>query len=178
MAPLRRNPNRIKVGNEPALNLEPARRVGVEYRGVSLKWLIGTVTTGLASTVLMIGALYAAVDGRQQFAVPPSVAETEWLAGLRDEDGRITKGDRLTRTFEPVANQQTIEVSTINREGDMDVVRLQPFSRVIATLALESTDISADRPAFNPLSLFAGSSDAVSAASASLIYDAEVEGEI
>ena len=178
MAPLRRSRTRIRVGNEPALSPEPARRSGVEYRGVSFKWLLGTVITGIASTGLMIGALYAAVDGRQQFAVPPSVAQTDWLASLRDEDGRITKGDRLTRTFEPVSNQRVIEVSTIHREGDMDVVRLQPFARVIASLALETSDLSADRPPFNPLTLFAGSSNAISAENASLIYDAEVEGEI
>lgn len=160
------------------MSVEARSSARVEYRGVSLKWLVGTVITGIASTGLMIGALYAAVDGRQQFAVPPSVAETEWLANLRDDEGRITKGDRLTRTFEPVSNQRVLEVSTIHREGDMDVVRLQPFSRVIATLALETTELSADRPPFNPLTLFAGNSDAISAENTALIYDADVEGEI
>lgn len=178
MAPIRRTLQRIKIGNDPALSLEPVRKVAVEYRGISFKWLFGTVVTGLASTGLMIGALYAAVDGRQQFAVPPSVAQTDWLESLLDEDGRIGKGDRLTRVAEPIANHQVIEVSTVHREGDMDVVRLQPFSRVIATLALESTPISADRPAFNPLNLFAGNTATVSANDAALIYDAEVQGEI
>jgi hypothetical protein len=60
----------------------------------------------------------------------------------------------------------------------MDVVRLQPFARVIATLAQESTEISAERPPFNPLNLFAGNNDIISADAASLIYDADVEGEI
>jgi murein DD-endopeptidase MepM/ murein hydrolase activator NlpD len=178
MAPLRRSLRRIKVGKDPALNLEPQKPSGVEHRGVSFKWLFSTVVTGLASTGLMIGALYAAVDGRQQVAVPPNVAQTELLASLVDEDGRIAKGDRLTRIAEPIANRQLIDVSTIHREGDMDVVRLQPFARVIATLALESTEISAERPPFNPLNLFAGNNDIISADAASLIYDADVEGEI
>jgi hypothetical protein len=106
------------------------------------------------------------------------VAETDLLASLVDEDGRIGKGDRLTRIAEPIANRQLIDVSTIHREGDMDVVRLQPFARVIASLALESTEISAERPPFNPLNLFAGNNDIISADAASLIYDADVEGEI
>ncbi len=178
MAPLRRTIRRIKVGNDPALDLDSSKPSGVEHRGVSLKWFLGTVVTGLASTGLMIGALYAAVDGRQQLAVPPSVAETEFLASLVDEDGRIAKGDRLTRIAEPIANRQLIDVSTIQRDGDMDVVRLQPFARVIATLALESTELSADRPPFNPLNLFAGNNDIISADAAALIYDADVEGEI
>lgn len=178
MAPLRRTLRRIKVGNDPALDLESSTPSGVEHRGVSLKWLLGTVVTGLASTGLMIGALYAAVDGRQQLAVPPSVAETEFLASLLDEDGRIAKGDRLTRIAEPIANRQLIDVSTVHREGDMDVVRLQPFARVIATLALESTELSASRPPFNPLNLFAGNNAIISADAASLIYDTDIEGEI
>lgn len=178
MAPLRRTLKRIKVGNDPALNHEPQKPSAVEHRGVSLKWLLSTVVTGLASTGLMIGALYAAVDGRQQIAVPPNVAQSELLASLVDEDGRIGKGDRLTRIAEPIANRQLIDVSTIHREGDMDVVRLQPFARVIATLALESTELSEGRPPFNPLNLFAGNDEIISADAASLIYDAEVEGEI
>ncbi len=178
MAPVRRTLKRIKVGTDPALSAEVNKPSSVEHRGVSLKWLFGTVVTGLASTGLMIGALYAAVDGRQQLAVPPSVAQTELLASLVDEDGRITKGDRLTRTVEPIANRQLIDVSTIHREGDMDVVRLQPFVRVIASLAQETSELSAERPPFNPLNLFAGNNEIVSADAASLIYDAEVEGEI
>lgn len=178
MAPIRRTLNRLKIGNDPALLAERSRPSSVEHRGVSLKWLFGTVVTGLASTGLMIGALYAAVDGRQQFAVPPSVAQTEWLAGLIDDDGRIGKGDRLTRTAEPIANRQIVEVSTIHSEGDMDVVRLQPFARLIATLALESTEISDERPPFNPLNLYAGSNESISADAAALIYDADVSGEI
>jgi murein DD-endopeptidase MepM/ murein hydrolase activator NlpD len=178
MAPVRRTLKRIKVGTDPALSAEATKPSSVEHRGVSLKWLFGTVVTGLASTGLMIGALYAAVDGRQQLAVPPSVAQTELLASLVDEDGRITKGDRLTRTVEPIANRQLIDVSTIHREGDMDVVRLQPFVRVIASLAQETSELSAERPPFNPLNLFAGNNEIVSADAASLIYDAEVEGEI
>lgn len=178
MAPIRRTLNRLKIGNDPALLAERSRPSSVEHRGVSLKWLLGTVVTGLASTGLMIGALYAAVDGRQQFAVPPSVAQTEWLAGLIDDDGRIGKGDRLTRIAEPIANRQIVEVSTIHREGEMDVVRLQPFARLIATLALESTEISEERPPFNPLNLYAGSNESISADAAALIYDADVSGEI
>jgi murein DD-endopeptidase MepM/ murein hydrolase activator NlpD len=178
MAPLRRTLQRIKIGNEPALTAEPGNPQAVEYRGVRLKWLAGTILTGFASTGLMIGALYAAVDGRQQFAVPPSVAQSEWLASLLDADGRVGKGDRLSRAEVAVSNRQTIEVSTIHRDGDMDVVRLQPFARVIASLALETTELSADRPPFNPLNLFAGNSSTISADRASLIYDADVEGEI
>ena len=178
MAPVRRTLRRIRIGNDPALELDASRPSRVEHRGVSFKWLAGTVVTGLASTGLMIGALYAAVDGRQQFSIPPSVAQTERIASLIDEDGRIQKGDRLTRIAEPIANRQLIDVSTIHREGDMDVVRLQPFVRVIASLALESTDISAERPPFNPLNLYAGADNTISADAAALIYDADVEGEI
>ncbi|MEM6712840.1 MAG: M23 family metallopeptidase [Pseudomonadota bacterium] len=178
MAPVRRTLRRIKVGNDPALRSDGARASGVEHRGVSVKWLAGTVVIALVSTGLMIGALYAAVDGRQQAAVPPEVAATELLASFVDEDGRIVKGDRLTREVEPIANRREINVPTVQRDGDVDVVRLQPFARVVASLALETTELSTDRPPFNPLNLFARNDEVISADAASLIHDAKVEGEI
>ncbi len=56
-------------GNEPPL-LADGRRAP-DRREVSLRWLSGTFLTGITSSVLMGVALFAALDGRQQLAIPP-----------------------------------------------------------------------------------------------------------
>ena len=46
-----------------------------DKRRISLRWLFGTVLTGVTSLGLMGGALYAALDGRQQLARPASILD-------------------------------------------------------------------------------------------------------
>ena len=56
------------LGNEPPI-LADGRRAP-DRREVSLRWLSGTFLTGITSSVLMGVALFAALDGRQQLAIP------------------------------------------------------------------------------------------------------------
>ncbi|MGO7785670.1 M23 family peptidase, partial [Rhizobium ruizarguesonis] len=56
------------LGNEPPL-LADGRRAPYR-REVSLRCLSGTFLTGITSSVLMGVALFAALDGRQQLAIP------------------------------------------------------------------------------------------------------------
>ena len=54
---------RIELGDEPPLRGYEGRSGLSDKRQVSLRWLAGTVLTGLTSLVLMGGALMAALDG-------------------------------------------------------------------------------------------------------------------
>jgi hypothetical protein len=56
------------LGSEPPL-LADGRRAP-DRREVSLRWLSGTFLTGITSSILMGVALFAALDGRQQLAIP------------------------------------------------------------------------------------------------------------
>ena len=65
-------------GDSVDLGTEPPLRVGGEEddapvkRNVSIRWLFGTILTGLASTFLMGGALMAALNNPNQFASRPT----------------------------------------------------------------------------------------------------------
>jgi murein DD-endopeptidase MepM/ murein hydrolase activator NlpD len=65
------------------------------------------------------------------------------------------KSDRLPAAEEPTFARQVIRVSTINRVGNHEVVRVRPFVRIAGNLSLTVSDLSANIPAFNPQRLLA-----------------------
>ncbi|MCR6659941.1 MAG: hypothetical protein NVV72_11585 [Asticcacaulis sp.] len=74
------------LGNEPPL-IADGRSGPPDRREVSARWLSGTFLTGVTSSVLMGVALFAALDGREQLATPPEIAE---LVGLASNGDRAT----------------------------------------------------------------------------------------
>ena len=173
-------PRDIEIGNEPPL-LGGGRRRAPDRREVSLRWLSGTTLTGLTSTLLMGAALFAALDGRELLATPAEVATSEELGTLGDQ-GLAVKGARVVKAravrSEP-SDRRRMDLSTITRVGDSDVIRTKPFEYVkIALAANHQTDQS--YPAFNPLNIFSDGSEpkVEEADSESIIYGASVETEL
>lgn len=126
---------------------------------VSLRWLTGTVLTGLTSILLMGGALVAALEGRY-VVLTPSPAEARPLpadhVAAAAAPGMARKGDRLSpEAEEPAGAKQIFRVSTVTRQGDREIVKMRPFARVTADL-VTSIDprTAADIPPFNPLAAF------------------------
>lgn len=163
-------------------DLEPLRnrraKAEMDRRRVSFSWLGGSVLTGFASVLLMGGALYAALDGRQHLAIPAQAYQSDELTP--DEIQIASKGDRPVNIRSSAQSQpeKVIMVSTISRVGDQDVVKLKPFMHVSTPLAaIPRRDF--DYPGFDPLAIFSESGKAEPlATSADLIYGAEVENEI
>ena len=63
-----------ELGNDPPL-IADGRSGPPDRREVSARWLTGTFLTGVTSTVLMGVALIVALDGREQLATPPEIAD-------------------------------------------------------------------------------------------------------
>ncbi len=64
----------IDLGTEPPLTVGSSS-VGIPAaRAVSVRWLSGTILTGLTAFMLMGGALAVALSGQQLAAVPPESA--------------------------------------------------------------------------------------------------------
>jgi len=158
-----------------------------DRRAVSLRWLAGTILTALTSTFLMGGALYVALDGRHTLAAMPAelappgdraeVKEAPIVMGT----GVLAKGDRLPRLADRVGTRQVLNLSTMTRIGDRDLVRVRPFVRVSAALTLRKAETTAEIPPFNPLKVFADADILTgrgTAAKNPSFYDADVEGEI
>ncbi|PVB61566.1 M23 family metallopeptidase [Labrenzia sp. 011] len=176
----------IELGDEPPLRGYEGRSGLSDRRQVSLRWLAGTVLTGVTSLVLMGGALMAALDGQYSVEAAPSAGA--YLNGLPGTAGGGSKGDRALRTAAEYSSKHVIDVNVVTRDGDRDYIRVQPHVFVSATLATRKDPELADRiPPFNPLNMFADSREDNSPAGvgdsgtpllADSIYGAKLESEV
>ncbi|MFE0016584.1 M23 family metallopeptidase [Mesorhizobium sp. NPDC059054] len=169
-----------ELGNEPPL-IADGRSGPPDRREVSARWLSGTFLTGITSSVLMGVALVAALDGRQQLATPPEIAE---LASLADgsDSGEEAKTTRLVaqRQIAKAKDRRRMEVSMVTKVGDRDVINTMPFVQVKMALAVNHTT-NKSYPPFDPLQVFRNDdSDASNPAPmpAGQIYGAKVESEM
>ncbi|KQZ80820.1 peptidase M24 [Mesorhizobium sp. Root157] len=169
-----------ELGNEPPL-IEAGRASPPDRREVSARWLSGTFLTGVTSSVLMGVALFAALDGRQQLATPPEIAELAGLSG-GGVSGQEAKTARLAppRQISRAKDRRRMEVSMVTKVGDRDVIHTMPFVQIKMALAASYTT-NRSYPPFDPLKVFSDDSAAQApapAASAGQIYGAKVESEM
>jgi murein DD-endopeptidase MepM/ murein hydrolase activator NlpD len=169
------------LGDQPPLR-ENRRRLP-DKRRVSVRWLSGAVLAAVVSVVLMGGALFAALEGREILTASGAFREDV----VESPGGSAPlKGDRPGVVVEvDNATSNVMMVSTITREGDRDVVKVKPFLKVATPLAVPfKRDV--DYPPFDPLAVFAdsGSKEEVEneqeteAESSGQIYGARVESEV
>ena len=151
-----RQADAIELGNEPPLSVDGGSSGFVDRRRVSVQWFAGTILTALCGAALMGGAVFTSLDGEANFAALPERVEVALRGAL---GGAAEKGahktDRLPTAEEPTFARQVIRVSTINRVGNHEVVRVRPFVRIAGNLSLTASDLSANIPAFNPQRLLA-----------------------
>lgn len=169
-----------ELGNEPPL-VEDGRTSPPDRREVSARWLSGTFLTGVTSSVLMGVALFAALDGRQQLATPPEIAELASIAS-GDVSGQKAKKPRVAppRQISRAKDRRRMDVSMVTKVGDREVIHSIPLVQVNMALAAAYTTTTS-YPPFDPLRVF--SDDGASAAPAppnpaGQIYGAKVESEI
>jgi murein DD-endopeptidase MepM/ murein hydrolase activator NlpD len=165
------------LGSEPPI-LADGRRAP-DRREISLRWLSGTFLTGITSSILMGVALFAALDGRQQLAIP-----AEAYAKVSVQEAPVENARRGTRLLAPSltprpSDRDIIDVSTVVKDGDKDVIRKVPFSHVKIQLAGNYTT-QESYPKFDPLTIFATGENPNTAAAAltGAIYGTEVGSEI
>src|SRR6476660_419245 len=150
-----RQADSIELGNEPPLSVDGGSRGFVDRRRVSVQWFAGTILTALSGAALMGGAVFTSLDGEANFASLPERVEVALRGALGGREKGAHKSDRLTTAEEPTFARQVIRVSTINRVGNHEVVRVRPFVRIAGNLSLTVSDLSANIPPFNPQRLLA-----------------------
>lgn len=168
------SPQRPEFGNEPPLLADRRRRP--DRRQVSVRWLAGTLLTGLTSSALMGIALSAALDGRHSMASPAATVTASASLEASSE-----KGERVFATALPtIKSRQTLELSTMTREGDREVIRTLPFAYVSMQLAARhSTSIA--YPAFDAMQVFAEGEEErppTGGADGAQIYGGKTESEM
>lgn len=141
------------LGVEPAIETADRRQSLEDRRRVSIRWLCGTILTGLAGAALISAATYAALDYQSNFAQAPSPA----VAVRKDSDSGVNpqKGDRLVKSIDIVADKQTFKAPTIVKMGDKEVVKVHSFTHIETNLLMTSAGFADDVPPFNPLKLLA-----------------------
>lgn len=168
----------VDLGDDPPLVTSDSVGGPPDRRKVSLRWLAGTVLAAMASTSLMGGALYVALDGRQSMAMPVVAGGDGQLVATLASVTAMPKGDLIRPEAEEAFSRQILRVSTIQRDGEKDIVRLRPFARVSAPLATRSDEIVDQIPSFDPLRIFADANvDSVDAMTDTL-YGADVDGQM
>ena len=152
-----RQADTVELGNEPPLSVDGGSSGFVDRRRVSVQWFAGTILTALSGAALMGGAVFTSLDGETNFASLPERVEVALRGALGGGEKGAHKSDRLPTAEEPTFARQVIRVSTINRVGNHEVVRVRPFVRIAGNLSLTVSDLSASIPPFNPQRLLAES---------------------
>ncbi|CAM5776742.1 membrane protein [Labrys miyagiensis] len=139
-------------GTQPPLSADGGR--APDRRKVSLRWLTGTILTGLFGAGLMGGAVYAALDGEYSVASLPQTAP----GVARDSETQTNtsqKSDRILIQTDTMEAHQVIRISTTTKVGDKDVIKVKPFARVLASLQMASGSLASQVPAYNQQALAA-----------------------
>lgn len=169
----------IDLGDEDPLYTRNLSKGPPDRRRVSLRWLAGSVLTGIFSLGLVGGALQAAVGIDEYLVVPPAQAR-----GNAFGDSSVAqKGDRFRPVPQSKVTRHVIQISTVTRNADRDIVRVRPYAHVHTSLAAPVTpEIAAEIPPFHPADMFTESGEDVAPeavpATSDSIYGAEVDGEV
>jgi murein DD-endopeptidase MepM/ murein hydrolase activator NlpD len=169
-SPQHRTKKPVELGDEPPITIGDSDPSRYTRRGVSLRWLGGALVTAATSVALMGGALFAALDGR--YVVRAAAAPLD--LAVQTPSRKAEKSDRVVQDQEPVAMSRVIEVSTVVRQGEQNIIAKRPYALVNASLVLDKRALG-KIPPFNPRE----SAPEVEATSATdAIYDKAVDGEI
>ena len=123
-------------------------------------------------------ALSAALDGRQQLATPAEIMAADELNALTENASGKAGRLALTALALKISDKRVMQISTLQKVGDREVVRTLPFG--VAEMALGAGHTTKKAyPAFNPVTIFEGANDASGAGlETGEIYGAMVESEV
>lgn len=174
----------VDVGTDAPLMTTDTRLRVPDRRHVNMRWFAGTVLTGITSVVLMGGALFAAIDASHESAQPTGALSGSLIQGGQPISqtastlGNSGKGNRFRPEIKEKPARRIIQVSTVNREGNRDFIRVKPFVYIKAPLALETSNRISEIPSFNPLTVYTEKQQDASQEALPIITTAKVDGEI
>jgi murein DD-endopeptidase MepM/ murein hydrolase activator NlpD len=169
----------IDLGDEDPLYTRNLSKGPPDRRRVSLRWLFGSVLTGILSAALVGGALQAAIGLDEYVIVRPASANTTAFGDARTI---ADKSDRFRPVPETMVTRRVISISTVKRVDGRDVVRVRPYAHVHTNLAAPlPAEVALQVPDFRPADVFSEGEEAAPAmdlAASDSIYGAEVDGEV
>src|SRR4029453_1435779 len=116
---------------------------------VSVQWFSGTILTGLCGAALIGGAVFSALDREITFVqvsqprgggAPGRVGGAlRGAFGANDRTAPLHKSDRLPPPGDSTASRNVVQVSTVTRVGNRDVMRGGPFVRISGNLSMTTS---------------------------------------
>lgn len=161
-------------GLAPAIEAPCPRPAAIERRRVSLRWLAGTLLTGVSGAGLIGVAIYAALGRQTYFAEAPALAVAQRREINLDFGVNPRKSDRLVKSADIIAGKQRFQAPATIRAGDKEVVKIHTFTHVQTTLTLSSVGLSDEVPPYNPLKVLADARNPIDAAQEPAQDDAEI----
>ncbi|WP_336276949.1 M23 family metallopeptidase [Bartonella sp. CB178] len=139
-------------GQDPALEV---KRSPPAHRQVSVRWLTGTVLTGITSCILMGIALFAALDEQQRLVTPPQWFKQKKPSKTQTSGANGRKGDRIfpTRARQSFDSKRQFELSILQKKSNAKIIQTQKFEWIRMALAEERTH-QYTYPKFDSLSIF------------------------
>lgn len=139
----------IDFGNEAPLTVGATTGGAPARRAISVRWLSGTILTGLTSFILMGGALMVALNGQNLLATPPQTAD---LGIVNAHLVTGEKGDRILPVASPPTAREEIPVAVTVQEGDRELIIQRPYVHINAALAAAAGD-GVVVPAYDPVAI-------------------------
>jgi murein DD-endopeptidase MepM/ murein hydrolase activator NlpD len=163
-----------EFGLDPAIEAVGPRAATFDRRRVSLRWLSGTLLTGISGAGLIGAAIYAALGHQTYFTELPSPALSQRKEINLDFGVNPRKGDRLVKAVDIGAGKQRFQAQAAIRAGDKEVVKLHTLTHIQTSLTLASLGLSEDVPTYNPLKVLADARAPIDAAQELVQDDAEI----
>jgi murein DD-endopeptidase MepM/ murein hydrolase activator NlpD len=153
----------IDLGHEPPLFVDGGSDADFDRSRVSVRWLSGTILTGLCGAALMGGAVFAAL-GDTHIQNPERVEPT--MRGNPAGRTAVRKSDRLPPITEGNGARQVFKTTVMTKMADgREVPKVKPLTRISSNLALSTSELTANLPRFNAQRALANAdSDTVAAA--------------
>lgn len=164
----------IHLGTEPPLTVGSPSAGIPARRAVSVRWLSGTILTGLTAFVLMGGALGVALNGQQLAATPPEAVDLGLISA------NITvgeKGDRILPVAAPPTTREIIPVTVEVDEGDREVRLRRDFAFINANLTAANGE-GVEVPPYDPIQIVGDAANNEPTADAAMAAEELAGGEV
>ncbi|MCI0465826.1 MAG: M23 family metallopeptidase [Beijerinckiaceae bacterium] len=161
-------------GLDPAIGASGPRSPYFDRRRVSLRWLSGSLLTGISGVGLIGAAIYAALGHQTYLAESPAPALSQRKEINLDFGINPRKSDRLVKAVDIVAGKQRFQAQAVIRLGDKEAVKVHTFTHVRTALATSSVGLSEEVPPYNPLKVLADARNPIDAAQELAQDDAEI----
>ncbi|MBV1707550.1 MAG: M23 family metallopeptidase [Hyphomicrobiales bacterium] len=146
----------VDLGILDPIEIDGQRHSTGDHHLVSLRWLLGTVLTGLTGALLVGLSIFAELGHRNMLLKGPEVALTARPASHGTELNPRRR-DRLSQPVDITAAKQTYAVSVAIKIGTQEMMGKEFFTHVATPLTLAGLGYSDEVPKFNPLDMISGS---------------------